>query len=554
VTTQPSAACTPNGQSCTATTVCCGGNCVGGKCAARAFCGVAGQGCNVAGDCCNNFKCVQGAGADNGSDAGEDDAGADAGAIDGGSVGTDAGPGTDGGTTGTDAGPTPDAGAGACATPDAGTFTGTCQPSCGGYLGPCSTTNGNADCCQDEGWTCLSLDGGTTVGVCYPVAFQDSSGNPVYCGGPCSNLQCQLSAPCDTTAATDACLSAGLVCDPQFGVCRNPAEQDTCLPGGPPCEPLADSTVTDIQCLPYPQKFGGANSGYGCFQPCALTDPGSGTGDCVDPLTTCIAVAGAGAGAECFPNELSACPTPFGPCNSAAVGDGVCVPYNFSNGAPNMPGGLCFQATLTGGTPGSPCNFSDNRQNGGFCDPTSLCLYGTCAAACNAGTTGTPGCAQDAGAGVSVGCADLYGQGVGSKSPAETAFGVCSVNCDFTSGTGGGCTTVDCAPEKCLPPAYFGFPDGPTGICVEAPTTFPAIGQPCSQSQTIVDTCGEGAMCLGNGIDLPFTCVQLCTNVSSAGGPCTTGESCYPLDFGTPLAHEGYCSIDGGVGPGLNGP
>ena len=59
-------------------------------------------------------------------------------------------------------------------------------------------------------------------------------------------------------------------------------------------------------------------------------------------------------------------------------------------------------------------------------------------------------------------------------------------------------------------------------------------------------------MCLGNGIDLPFTCVQLCTSVGSAGTPCQAGKSCFALDFGTPLAHEGYCSIDGGVGPGLD--
>ena len=178
----------------------------------------------------------------------------------------------------------------------------------------------------------------------------------------------------------------------------------------------------------------------------------------------CEAVAGAGSGSECFFNQLASCPTPFGACNSAGVGDGFCVPYNFSNG----PGALCFQATLTGGAPGSACNYNDNRQNGGFCDPTSYCLYGTCEANCNAGTAGTPGCGQDAGAGVTVGCADLFGQGVGSADDAATAFGVCSVNCDFTSATGGGCSTVDCAAEKCLPPAYFGFPDGPTGICVAA--------------------------------------------------------------------------------------
>jgi hypothetical protein len=509
----------------------------------------------VAGDCCNNFKCVQGAGADD-NDGGLEDGGdagpvADAGTTDAGTA--DAGI-TDGGTTGTDAGTTPDSGTGpaTCTTPDAGSFTGTCQPSCGGYLGSCDTTNGNADCCQEQGFSCLSIDGGTP-GVCYPAQFVDSSGNDIYCGGPCTNFPCQLSATCQipTTGANaglDPCASAGLTCDSQFGVCRNPAEFDSCVPGGPACQPFADSTVTDLQCLPFPEKYGGATTGYGCFQPCGSSDTGAGTADCVDSQTTCLALAGTGSGSECYFN-VNNCTDYFGPCNSTAVGDGTCVPEDQQG----QVFGVCFQATLSGGTPGSACNYSDNRQNGGFCNPTSFCLYGTCEANCNSGTSASLGCAQDAGAGVTVGCADLFGQGVGSSDPNATAEGVCSVSCNFASDAGGGCSTVDCNPEKCLPPEYFGLPDAPTGICVEAPAPSEAygVGQPCAQSDTLVDTCGQGQLCLGNGITLPFTCVQLCSNVGTSGqAPCNPDQICTGLNFtGVAAAHEGYCSLpDGGLG------
>ncbi len=557
VTTLPTAICLANGATCTATSTCCGGSCVNGTCTARGACGVNGQGCNVASDCCNYFKCVQGAGADQ-NDAGVDDAGSEDGGTapdsgtagtDGGTAGTDGGTaGTDGGTSGTDGGTTGTDGG--TTTPDSGvadaggpSYTGTCQPSCGGILDACDTSNNNADCCTDEGYSCIPLSANGTAGVCYPAQYTNETTNqPIYCGGPCSSFPCALGLSCQVPTAgpdanVDPCAAAGLSCS-QYGVCANPPEGAACIPGGPPCQPYANSTVTDLQCVTLPSNFGGQ---YACLQPCSPSDPDKGTSDCVDPLMVCTSL-GAGLGSACVFNE--GCTTYFGACNSSAVGDGYCEPYNFSNGF----GGLCFQATLDGGTPGSACD-GVTRQNGGFCDPTSYCLAGVCEPMCNSGTKGVPACAQNDG-GVTVGCVDLTGQGVSNKSPAATAFGICSVDCDFTSPTGGGCPTVDGNPEKCFPPAEFGLPDAPTGVCVAAAPVSDriAVGQPCTAYADYADDCVDGALCQFDDTSAAFTCVQLCTDSNTPGQPpCKADQTCNAL-FGIE-AHEGYCGLsDGGLG------
>jgi hypothetical protein len=514
---------------------------------------VGGQGCNVAGDCCNFFTCVQGVGStggtggiggSSGGTGGVGSSGGTGGVVDGGDAGTSddggADAGTDGGTTdaGSTGGGTTDAGP---TTPGGPTYTGTCQASCAPYIGSCNPADGNADCCS--GLSCVTFSAGS---IC--VAPEDATNTPTYCGGPCSALPCELGAPCQAPTAAgqvDPCASAGFACS-QFGVCDNPSEQQSCIPGGPRCQPLADSTVTDLQCLQLPADFGGA---YACSQPCALSDPNNGTSDCVDPLMDCIAIGGNVPGAECVPNayatDCNGSPL-FGPCNSAGVGDGVCMPINGSNGV----GGYCWQATLDGGAPGSACNENSNRQNGGFCDTTSYCVFGVCQALCNSGTAGSPVCSQND-AGPTVGCQPFYYTGAQTGDKDDT--GTCSADCDFTSPTGGGCQTVDGVPEKCLFPADLGLPDAPTGICVEAPAQGQAIavGQPCESSDTLVDVCVDGAYCNFSGYSLTSACTQLCTNVSAVGqAPCNADQTCFAFDFGTPAAHEGYCAltVDGGFG------
>ena len=334
------------------------------------------------------------------------------------------------------------------------------------------------------------------------------------------------------------CAAAGLTCNLQGSVCANPSEGSPCLQGGPPCQALANSTATNLQCLPYPSQFGFGS--YACLQPCDLSDPASGTSDCVDPLMTCTSLGGSGVGAVCFYNE--GCAMYFGACSSSGIGDGVCVPYDS-----NVLTGLCYQATLDGGAPGTACDAYGNRQNGGFCNTTSYCDFGVCQAGCNAGTSGGPACAQDAGAGIGVGCQPIFGQ-TGNA----TDFGTCSVDCDFTSATGGGCTAANGVPEKCIPPAYLGLADATTGLCVGAPAPGAAfaLGASCTPSPTLLDLCVDGALCVNGGLvpNGAGICTQLCTAVGAAGqAPCAVGQVCDAL-FGAET-DEGYCGLpDGGLG------
>jgi hypothetical protein len=256
---------------------------------------------------------------------------------------------------------------------------------------------------------------------------------------------------------------------------------------------------------------------------------------------------GAGLGSACvYDIGNDACPTGalFQPCNSAGTGDGICVPDNFSG----VTDGLCYQAATDGGEPGAACNEYANRQTGGLCNNQSYCIAGVCLPVCNAGTSGAPACAPAADGGVPIACLPLFDQAGNSDD-----FGACTPACDFTSATGGGCTTSpEGTPEKCLPQLYFGLPDSVTGLCVEAPAagTAVAVGQPCTLPPLLADDCVDGALCLSSPLSSGGTCVQLCTQVGSAGqAPCGTGLVCDPLDEGTAVPiHTGYCGLsDGGI-------
>ncbi|HUB06939.1 MAG TPA: hypothetical protein VMB50_08060 [Myxococcales bacterium] len=418
---------------------------------------------------------------------------------------------------------------------------GACAPTCGAADAPCDPSHGNGDCCLTEGLTCVSAGIDAGRAVCAYAQYAGPNG-PLDCGAPCSGFPCTLGTTCQPPSAsgsTDPCAAAGLVCDPTYDVCRQPGEFDVCQPGGPPCLPIAGSTATDLMCLPEPALFG---SGVDlCLQPCSPNDPASGTSDCVDPLMICSALS-QGAGDACsYDIAIGSCPQGaayFAPCNSAGIDDGFCLPFNYTGGSE----GVCVQGTLDGGLPGDPC-LDGNRQNGGLCDPSSLCLGGICAAACNAGTGLAPSCAQNDG-GVAIACVPTEGQ---TGNPSD--MGNCSPDCDFTSASGGGCPDTAAA-EKCVPEILITGADSAAGLCVAGAASPIPVGQACTASPDLVDPCAAGALCLGSPSLGGNLCVQLCNGVGSVGrAPCGAGSTCAPLGLAIGnSAHVGYCALpDGGL-------
>ncbi len=470
----PSLQCTANGHSCGAgSPACCGGPCVAGTCEPRTACALLASGCSTSADCCAGLTCT--------------------------------GSGPDGGT---------------------------CTPSCAGELAFCQT---DSDCCLAQGLSCLDTIYGS---LCYPELptqpIDPSTDEPMPCAGPCSAFECQLGAACELTfnpatgAEVDPCAQAGLVCDESFSVCRAPGEFEECVPGGPACQPIADSTVSGLQCVKVSLFTGNP---YVCVQPCLLT------ADCVDPLTTCQ---NDGAlGQFCF---YSICQSYFASCPSSGANDGLCVPY--PNGG--SPIGICEQATLTGGKAGSACVSGGNRQVGGLCDTQDFCVLGLCSSVCNAGTSGGPTCPGATADGGPV-CVGI----LGDTGDADD-LGTCSPVCNFVSDAGGGCVPPDGgAPEKCLPQLLFGLNDVPTGLCVLGPTSGLPAGQPCDAYATI-DDCADGERCvlgLFNGTAGAF-CAQLCDLPGLTPGGCLTGQSCVGFQGeGFESSSTGYCATvlaDGG--------
>ncbi|MHB8416736.1 MAG: hypothetical protein ACYDCL_01580 [Myxococcales bacterium] len=491
--TVPSAACLPNGSTCPSATnagePCCGGYCNSShQCAPRGPCGVGGQGCSTNLDCCNDFQCAVG------------DGGADAG--------------------------------------------GVCVPSCQGQLGVC---NGNSDCCTQQGLVCLGTGLAPGQG---PAAICDYLSNaspvPPACEAvACSPNECTLGSFCQVSdAGVDPCAAAGYTCDFANHVCREPSELENCKLGGAPCQPLVTnwlgqglpSTVTDLQCLPFPGQPGTT----ACLQPCGLGDPYSGTADCVDGLTKCEAATGGGVcslvfGSTLNPNNCSSTSPLFGSCTYEVPGDGYCAPINLGNGVY----GLCVQGTLDGGGPGSPCTDNPNRQNGGLCSPQSFCLGGICQPNCNAGTSGSPACAQpDAGAPEA--CFADYGETTDSADQ-----GTCTVNCDFTDPDGGGCSSPDGVPEKCIPSLFLTGADSPNGVCAQEPAQPTPSGQVCGTS-IFIDPCVPGSLCIGPTFG-PDTCAKIC-DVSGQGTPCPLlpdggRQTCTALGISQTATSQylGYC-------------
>ncbi|MHB1847049.1 MAG: hypothetical protein ACYCWW_19680 [Deltaproteobacteria bacterium] len=466
---------------------CCSSLCQGGHCQPLPSCAVANQGCNGNGDCCNGLACVAnaaGSGAARGSPA--------------------------------DAGAT--------------SSSGSCQPTCGGSGSACT---GSGQCCSAQGLSCLPTTPGGTPVVCGTPSGTTS------CGDACSGDECVLGSFCQDQATAsgtvDPCASAGLVCDPNLQACRQPLEFETCLPGGPACRPLLDSTVS-LQCLS--DRSNGLTL---CVQPCAAT------ADCATPYASCQVGGTDTAGnsySVCSYNIVppAGCTDYFGSCPAAGAADGLCVPI-FQAGFGSF--GLCWQAATDGGALGDPCFVNATRATGGFCAAAGMCLGGVCAASCNAGTDGGPTCGPqtltDGGVGATQQCDPTQGQ---SGNAAD--YGNCSVACDFTSASGGGCvTTPEGTPEKCFPMGFYGLPDSVTGMCLAAAPNPLPVGAVCNASALpadLFDPCIAGALCLGIPGQTSH-CDQLCNGVGQPGAPCASGQTCTALSFGGGAlpTHTGYC-------------
>jgi hypothetical protein len=390
---------------------------------------------------------------------------------------------------------------------------GTCQPSCGQQYAACSPTNNNSDCCTNLGFTCLSAtlsDGGASYfgpNICYNN-FQSATPTDCYptkCGPNGDAGECLLGTPCIPTtvsgAATDSCQAAGLTCDLNFYVCRNPGFFDPCLPGGPACNAIGGTNTDNLVCVSYAPLQGVPPL---CLEPCQTN------ADCISPVQSCQTT---NAGNFCFANSNPACSNYFGTCNAGGTNDGIC--FEITSGGSAFS--ACYQATLDGGGPGTACDVNASRQNPDFCDTSDICLGGICEPICNtsgvdhtcAGTNEV--CVQDPnfGAGVSV-------------------LGACTVSCTIDDPSGGGCVTTDAGvPNKCYPGGFYSsaFPDNGTGLCVAMPATPLNLGDACfGVDPQFFDPCGAGMACIGGTLN-GFFCAQMCTNVGLAcpdGGTCTS--------------------------------
>jgi hypothetical protein len=349
-----------------------------------------------------------------------------------------------------------------------------------------------------------------------PVVGTGANQQDVACEGHCSAYECQIGAAClPLPDGGDPCNAAGFVCDESNEVCRDPQLFEPCQPGGPACEPFPQSTVP-ISCINL-DVFG---DGELCLQPCSQTS------DCADPLLFCDNTGDAVVGGGFC--DADQCTTNFARCAAEATVDGICEPqgpqYSF-----------CHQETADGGTAGQACDVYDNRQRGQFCAFPNICNSGICAPACNAGTSGVPGCAT--------GTSCFGVQGINSD-PAD--LGACSVPCDFTSPDGGGCAQVTGGPvQKCLPQFILTGVDSQIGFCVaEVPSPL-GVGQDCPTEPSGLDGCAAGLLCLQPSLTQNARCFQMCNLVASSPGTggCPANQVCTALNDGSGVqpTEVGYC-------------
>jgi hypothetical protein len=380
--------------------------------------------------------------------------------------------------------------------PDGGTCTGTC----GGSNAPCKT---NADCCTAEGLVCRLAPTGTSglCGLPSPPTTPNPGCGPAACtAGP--DGQCLLGSACNPTTVPDPCSPSGLVCDSQTMICRQPLLFEPCLPGGPSCNQRSFSNAA-ISCVE-------VDGGHSCQQLCASTS------ECVS-LTEACEPLGSNGGICGDPFAAMPCSTAFGHCTLSPGFDGVCLL------------GTCFQTATDGGGEGAACRDwlytgSGSRQNGDSCNFSHVCLLGLCDTLCNSGTGASPGCPNTRA------CVNDLGD------PAQAdSIGVCTLPCDYTSPDGGGCGRAQGGPpQKCVPRAFVGAPDAPTGICVAAMENPITPGLPCDPN-SIVDQCGAGSGCVIPNSTLVPMCLLFCSNIGAA---CSGGGTCLAFNSG---GTSGFC-------------
>jgi hypothetical protein len=290
-----------------------------------------------------------------------------------------------------------------------------------------------------------------------------------------------------------------------------------------------------------------------CTNECTLTE------DCVLPWQNCIYVVDQVyetcqyANAVMDVNGVGGCTAAndwLQPCNAAGTADGICLVA----GTGDMFG-LCTQAFTDGdGGPGAPCDNNANRQLGGFCDTSDVCVGSICDPVCNAGTTKTPAC----GAGLAcVPVMDIYGVNLGPDTTNAVTSGACVTPCDTTILDAGACEGVtDQEPTKCMPAEYFGYaPNAYPDFCVGAAPAAQAlpIGADCGNVVigNATDVCVAGAMCYAPVINATKTCQQLCKAPFGKGaGGCPATSTCTAVDYGTASTETGVCvppaTTDGG--------
>jgi hypothetical protein len=404
---------------------------------------------------------------------------------------------------------------------------GSCQPTCGTERAPCDPRRGNADCCLDDGFTCVGwgADGGAPFACNDMAAVPPDGGCVAACtdGGP---PQCQLGSPCapNFVGGNDNCVPAGLVCSEQSETCAAPADGAYCAEGGAACRDGPDKDK-------YAQYLRNANVGLECIQPTQIFDPVcvqlcESTKDCANPYFACCD--------ECVPHvcvsNIDACSDFYHPCNAQGSADGRCE--RFGN-----QGNLCVQANTDGGGPGSACDELANRENPAFCDFADQCWFGVCVPTCN--ISGEPGCS---------GAAQCLGVG--------GTLGVCLTTCSIWES--GGCPTVNGGvAQVCLP--YFGFVAGSLAYstqCVAQQPNPSPVGARCVPPNGIEavvsfpSPCVAGAICLNEIGSNDWTCQQLCE--FGGGASCSPGSTCHPIPVGPGIATRtvGVCSLstpsDGG--------
>lgn len=246
-----------------------------------------------------------------------------------------------------------------------------------------------------------------------------SSGSSMSSGGSSSGSLGGLGSACTvpTGSAKDICAALGYACTPSSpssttGTCQVPGVNQYCQ--------LAVGCTAGNSCVQVSQS----PVAYACFQDCTTTT------DCTIISSSCqkdgtLSICN---GNTCGPNLPAGSPPASGPsyyapCNAAATGDGMCLPYD-ENG---VTIGLCFAAGPASTTMPPSCEL-DRVDGGTLCPLGTFCLpdpdtgHSACLPLCD--FTGP----DDAGPACAAGS---YCLGI----PGGPEFGFCLTGCSASSST-----------------------------------------------------------------------------------------------------------------------